>query len=115
MENQALFEKVLQTFDNNDSDGLIALVTDDFEWQMLGDQTIKGKDQLEKLFADTGNTEMVGCTKEMKILEGNKAACNGIVTMKNGNGDEFEMYYCDLFEFENGRLKKIVTYNLKKE
>ena len=40
MENQALFEKVLQTFDNNDSDGLIALVTDDFEWQMLGDQTV---------------------------------------------------------------------------
>jgi len=112
MDNQALFEKVLQTFDNNDSDGLIALVTDDFEWQMLGDKTINGKDELQKLFAITGSSSMLGCTKEMKILDGNKAACNGIVTMKNANGDTFEMYYCDLYEFENGLLKKIVTYNL---
>lgn len=51
----------------------------------------------------------------MKILDGNKAACSGIVTMKKANGDTFEMYYCDLYEFENGLLKKIVTYNLKKK
>ena len=115
MDNQALFERVLQTFDNNDSDGLIALVTDDFEWQMLGDRAVNGKDELQKLFADTGNTEVVACTKEMKLLDGNKAACNGLVTMKNPNGDISEMYYCDLYEFENGLLKKIVTYNLKKD
>ncbi len=114
MENQVLFEKVLQTFDNNDSDGLIALVTDDFEWEMLGDQTVKGKENLKKMFAEIDGTEMISCTKELQLLDGNKGACNGIVKMKNAKGEPFEMYYCDLYVFEDGKLKKMVTYNIKK-
>lgn len=114
MENQALFEKVLQTFDDNDSDGLIALVTDDFEWEMLGDQTIKGKDALKQMFAEVDGTEMLSCTKELKLLDGNKGACNGIVKIKNAKGELFEMYYCDLYVFEDGNLKKMVTYNIKR-
>lgn len=35
MGNQALFDKVLTTFDNNDSDGLLELMTDDFEWDSV--------------------------------------------------------------------------------
>lgn len=114
MDNQALFEKVLQTFDNNDSDGLIALVTDDFEWEMLGDQTVKGKENLKKMFAGTDGTEMISCTKELQLLDGNKGACNGIVKMKNAKGEPFEMYYCDMYVFQGGLLRKMVTYNIKK-
>ena len=114
MENQALFDKVLTTFDNNDSDGLLDLMTDDFEWDMVGEQTVKGKEQVRQMFEKTEGSEMISCTKELKMLDGNNAGCNGIVKMKNAKGEISEMYYCDLYVFENGLLKKMVTYSSKK-
>lgn len=114
MENQALFDKVLTTFDNNDSDGLLDLMTDDFEWDMVGEQTVKGKEQVRQMFAKMDGSKMISCTKDLKLLDDNKGACHGIVKMKNANGDVSEMYYCDLYVFEGGLLQKMVTFSVKK-
>lgn len=111
METKELFEKVLATFDNNDSDGLLALVTEDFEWDMVGDQVVKGKKELEKMFSETDTpAKMIGTTKELQIIDNHKAACKGIVTMESKDGKVSEQYYCDLYEFEGGKLKKMTTF-----
>lgn len=111
MDNKQLFEDVLATFDNNDSDGLLNLITDDFIWEMVGDQTVNGKAALKKMFDDTPEgMKMTGNTKDIKIVDGDKAACNGMVTMQNAKGETTESYYCDLYEFESGKLKRMVTF-----
>jgi ketosteroid isomerase-like protein len=114
MENQALFEKVLNTFDNNDSDGLLELMIDDFEWDMVGEQIVRGKEQVREMFANMNGSEMISCTKDLKLLDGDKGACHGTVKMKDTNGVISEMYYCDLYVFEGGLLKKMVTFSVKK-
>jgi len=88
-------------------------MTDDFEWDMVGEQTVKGKEQVRQMFAKMDGSEMISCTKDLKLLDGNKGACHGIVKMKNANGDVSEMYYCDLYVFEDGLLQKMVTFSVK--
>ncbi|RYG43337.1 MAG: hypothetical protein EOO01_21490 [Chitinophagaceae bacterium] len=115
MENQELLERVIASFDNNDSETLISLVSEDFEWEILGEQHIKGKENLRKMFAEMDKpVKMLGSTKVLRIFDGNNAACNGVVTMQNENGETNEHFYCDLYELQGGRLRKMTTYMVRK-
>lgn len=114
MESKAIIQKIIGIFDDNDTEALINMVTDDFEWVMVGDMTIKGKEELKKMFSDAGDITMVGCTKDYLVVDGNVGMCNGIVQMKE-NGTIVERYYCDIYELSGGKLKKMTTYTLPKK
>lgn len=55
------------------------------------------------MFDSVNTTKMISITKVPKILEGNNAACNGIVKMKSIKGIISESYYCNLYELEESK------------
>ncbi|WEK38340.1 MAG: nuclear transport factor 2 family protein [Candidatus Pseudobacter hemicellulosilyticus] len=113
MEAKQIIRQIIALFDNNDTEGLINIVTDDFEWIMVGDMTVKGKEELKKMFAASGDMEMLSATKDHLVVEGNTGVCDGIVTMKE-NGEEKERHYCDIYELQGEKLKKMTTYIVNK-
>ncbi len=118
MTNENTFEQVLTAFDNNDSARLMELITDDFEWDMVGDQLVKGRENVEKMFNETEVPyKMVSTTKDIKVFNENTGVCKGVVIMEDKQGNRTEQYYCDLYEFEEGKLKRMTTFTapVKKE
>ena len=89
-------------------------VTDDVEWVMVGDQTVKGKKDLQKFFdnMDDNSPGLKNFEIENIITHGKNASVNG--TMKMDNQGKEETYgYCDVYEFsgfKNPRIKSIHSY-----
>jgi uncharacterized protein len=114
MTNSETIHNVIDAFDNNDVDTILSLVTDDAEWHMLGDQVISGKEEMREFFSKNAGMKMLSSTKDHIIIEGDRAAVDGNVQCIGKNGLVMDMYYCDVYELEKGRVKKIVSYTVNK-
>jgi uncharacterized protein len=115
MNNKETIHNVIDAFDNNDVDAILGLVTDDVEWHMLGDQVISGKDQLKEFFSKNAGMKLLSSTKDHIIIEDDRAAVDGDVQCAGKNGEIADMYYCDVYELEKGKVKKIVSYTINKK
>ncbi|WP_276483009.1 nuclear transport factor 2 family protein [Paraflavitalea pollutisoli] len=116
MDNKQILNGFLGAFDRNDTEAILSYVTDDMHWDMIGDMTIDGKDALRKFFTDNADMKLVRSTRTHFILQGEEAAITGEVLCRNDKtGKEYHMDYCDVYQMENGKIKKMVTYNIDKK
>lgn len=107
--------EIVEAFDNNDIEAILSHVTDDIEWQMIGDQGIQGKENLRKFFSDHADMKIISCTKDYVIIEGDRGSVSGNVQCSNGKGQDFDLYYCDIYELKNGKVNKMISYNVNKK
>jgi uncharacterized protein len=115
MSNKEILQKVIDAFDANDIESIVKYMADDVEWHMLGDKIISGKDEVRKFFAENANRRMLSSTKNHVIIEGDHAAVDGDVQCTGEDGKPVNLYYCDIYELENGKVNKIVSYTLNKK
>jgi ketosteroid isomerase-like protein len=115
MDNRKIIQEVLEAFDKSDVDTILSFLSEDVTWNMVGDQVITGKEGMRDFFAANGGTQMVSSTKEHIIVDGNNVSVNGEVTCKTKDGDVFDMYYCDLYELDNGLIKNMASYIINKK
>ena len=52
---KAIVNKVNEAFANNDVEGFLALCASDVVWTMVGDRTVKGKDEIRKWMGSMNN------------------------------------------------------------
>jgi ketosteroid isomerase-like protein len=116
MDNKKVINEFLDAFDKNDTEAILKNMTDDVEWDMLNDQKISGKAALRSFFEKNKDMVMVSSTRDHFIVEGDHASVGGEVLCKNtASGQEYDMYYCDVYELQNGKIKNMVTYNINKK
>lgn len=90
-------------------------ITDDFEWHMLGESTVIGKDSFIQFFADHKDTKVLSTTKDHIIIDGDFVSVDGEVQCTDKSGKIFDMYYCDVYEFKSGLIKKMISYMVTKK
>ncbi len=115
MNNREIIEKVIEAFDRNDVESILSYLTEDAEWHMLGEHIIKGKEEWKKFFEANAGTEMLSSSKHHIIVDGDKAAVDGEASCKVANGQTHNMYYCDIYELEAGKIKKLFSYIVNKK
>jgi ketosteroid isomerase-like protein len=115
MSNRTIIMEIVAAFDNNDVDAIINLVTEDIEWNMVGENSISGKDNLRQFFADHLDMKMISSTKDHIIIDGNRGCVDGIVHCSNGKDKDFHMQYCDIYDIEHEKIKKITSYVINKK
>ncbi len=116
MDNRKIINEFLGAFDKNDTEGILNYMTDDVQWNILDDQKISGKQALRSFFEKNKNVVMVSATRDHFILEGDHASVGGEVLCRNtDSGQEYDMYYCDVYELQNGKIKNMVTYTINKK
>lgn len=100
-------------FGKGDTPAIVSQLTDNIEWEMVGDKLITGKEavaaELEKMKAYTA-TEL---TIDHIITHGRAASCNGSFVMENG-----EKYaFCDVYEFDKSgktaRIRRMISFVIK--
>ncbi|MBD1426674.1 nuclear transport factor 2 family protein [Sphingobacterium arenae] len=84
-------------FGKGDAKFIIAQVTDEIVWEMIGEQTIEGKDSFSKAINEMKKKEVAEISIEKVVTHGKEGAVNGIMRMKDGK----QYAFSDFYEFKN--------------
>lgn len=85
---------------------ILAGITDDVRWEMVGSSTTNGKAEVERVLKAMLDSSMVELTIANIITHGDAGAVNGTMTFKDGTTYGF----CDVYTFtSHGKKAKIKT------
>lgn len=115
MSNKEVVQQVIDAFDKNDVDGILNNFMDNAEWHMRPGKSVSGKTAIRGFFDEISGMQMQTSINKHIIVNGDQAAVDGEVKCKDPNGNVFDMYYCDIYELENGKVKKLISYTVDKK
>ncbi len=108
--NKQTVETYIEGFRRSDHAMVLSCLTDDVIWEMPGVYRHVGKEEFDK---EIENENFIGSpTIQIKRLteENNVVIAEGAVQGKMRNGGKLDAVFCDVFEMENGKIKKLTSY-----
>lgn len=103
-------EFYMNSFQEHDHEKILSCLTDDVEWIIHGHRSLKGKEAFD---AEIENENFEGkpeITLNRMTEENNVVIAEGTVLAKPKNQDHILLAFCDVFEFENRKIKKLISY-----
>lgn len=109
MNNKEIVRQVAQGLLDADIDKVLSHMTDDVQMGWPGYFELEpGKDAIRKFFADI--PEIVSGSIESLIADGDTVAGTGRVTTRHKDGSLKNSFFCDVYELENGKVKRLKSY-----
>ena len=80
-------------------------------WEIVGDKAVKGKSDVAD-FCGKMTTEIAGSqlVNTNIIVAGNNVAIEGNCHYTNADNKQAQVQYCDIYCFENGKIRTITSY-----
>jgi ketosteroid isomerase-like protein len=113
--NKQTVERYIDGFNKSDHAQILSCLTDDIEWLMPGTFHLTGKDAFDKEIENAAFTGSPTVTITRMIEENDVVVAEGTVRVAWKGGGFLDAVFCDAFEMENARIKRLITYqvNLK--
>lgn len=119
---EEFLQKFNEAFVQNDINYIIDSTTDDIIWIMVGDKTIRGKEELAVSLNQMKDTSGLKLNVDSMIINGDQAAVEGSMSFEDMDGNRKNYGFCDLYKFrDEGELKislmrsYIIATNLQDE
>ena len=114
-ENKITVRQYMNGFITSDHKMILDCLTNDIEWYMPGFFHLSGKEAFDKeiendYFEGKPQIEVLRMTEENNVV-----VIEGSVQCKIKNGGILDALFCDVFEMESGKIKKLTTYQMNKE
>lgn len=112
--NKQVVEKYMQGFRESDHEKILSCLTEDVVWIMPYFYKHEGKEAFDK---EIENENFVGSPTIQVfslIEENNVVVAEGAVQGKFKNGQPLDAVFCDVFEMENTKIKKLTSYLMMK-
>ncbi|CQR47955.1 SnoaL-like domain protein [Paraliobacillus sp. PM-2] len=96
---------------------ILESVTTDVSWEMIGNDTIYGKDVLAEVLAGMDQTMEYKLTIEHIIIDSAKAVVNGIIEVTTKLNELKTYGFCDIYQLaenEDDKISKITSYVIQK-
>jgi uncharacterized protein len=109
-ENRKTIEKYIDGFNKSDHAQILSCLTEDVVWEMPGIFQHKGKKAFDREIenpAFEGKPEIV-VTRFTE--ENNVVVAEGTVKGKKKGGELFTAAFCDVFEMQNTKIKRLIGY-----
>ena len=108
--NKDTVQKYIDGFNKSDHGQILSCLTDDIEWLMPGTFLLTGKEAFDKEIendAFTGNPSV----KITRMVEENDVViAEGTVHVAWKGGGFLDAVFCDAFEMENGKIRRLISY-----
>lgn len=109
-ENKKTIEKYISGFNKSDHEQILSCLTDDVVWEMPGIFYHKGKEAFD---SEIENSAFEG--KPVVVItrlteENDVVVAEGTVQGKRQGGEVFNAVFCDVFEMENTKIKRLIGY-----
>jgi uncharacterized protein len=108
--NKQIVEQYIEGFNQGDHAQILACLTDDVEWLMPGMFHLTGKPAFDR---EIENEAFVGkpvVTITRLVEENDVVVAEGTVRAAWRKGGVLNAVYCDVFEMENARIRRLISY-----
>lgn len=93
---------------------ILACLTDDIHWYMPGFFDLHGKEQFDKEIENDAFEGLPALTVSRMTEENDVVIVEGAVQSTFKAGGTLDAVFCDVFEMENSKIKKLTTYLMNK-
>lgn len=103
-------QKINEAFAKSDTAFIVDNVTNDITWNVMGDQSISGKEDFEKALQQMEQDEPMELTIKNIITHGKSAAVDGVMTIPGGDK---QYAFCDVYTFsgfKEPKIKEMTSY-----
>ena len=113
--NKDTVEKYIDGFNKSDHAQILSCLTDDIEWLMPGAFHLRGKNAFDKEIENDAFTGSPTVRITRMVEENDVVIAEGTVRVAWKSGGFLEAVFCDAFEMEDGKIRRLTTYqvNLK--
>ncbi|KRD06377.1 hypothetical protein ASE21_19625 [Flavobacterium sp. Root901] len=112
--NKKTVNEYMAAFMVSDHKRILDCLTDDIVWEMPGIYQHKGKEAFDKEIENDNFTGSPTIQIIKLIEENNIVIAEGAVQGNMKNGHKLDAVFCDVFEMENGKIKKLTSYLMSK-
>ena len=107
--NKKTIEKYIDGFNKSDHEQILSCLADDIIWEMPGIFHLEGKKKFDEEIENPAFDGKPVVTVS-RMVEENDVVIIGIVKGKRKGGKAFTAAFCDVFEMQNSKIKRIIGY-----
>jgi ketosteroid isomerase-like protein len=96
-----------------DSQAILDAVTDDIRFGMVGGKAVSGKAEFEEFLSHmSGGGSDMSVSIANIIVDGDRAAVNGEISMTDKDGQRKIYGFCDVYRLEGSKVAELTAYVL---
>ena len=103
-------ERYLDGFRRSDHRQVLDCLTDDVVWDLPGHAHLEGKEAFDREIENDAFTGSPTVRITRMVEENNVVIAEGTVRAAWKGGGVLEAVFCDAFEMEGGRIKRLISY-----
>lgn len=107
--NQSVLEAANRAIGSGDIEGFLAFCTDDLEWTIVGDETLKGKDAVRR-WMQTAYADPPQFTVTDMIAQADWVVAMGDIAGADDQGRQAPSAYCDVWRFRDGKMAELRAF-----
>jgi ketosteroid isomerase-like protein len=109
-DNKTTVEKYLDGFNKSDHEQILSCLTEDVVWEMPGAFHLVGKEAFDKEIENDAFEGNPIVTTVRMVEENEVVIVEGKVRVKRVDGTFLNAVFCDVFEMEDTKIKRLITY-----
>jgi ketosteroid isomerase-like protein len=109
-ENKRTVERYMEGFRKTDREAILSCLTEDVEWEIPGMFRSQGRTAFNDHIVDPGFTGNPVIYVTRLTEEDNVVVAEGTVLARHEDGTSLPLAFCDVFEMEDARIRRLVSY-----
>lgn len=110
MSNKRTVNRYIDGFRTGNHDEVLTCLTDDVEWELPGAFHIKGKPAFDQHIEDEAFVGRPTITITRLTEEDDVVVAEGTVQSERRDGGVLHARFCDVFEMQGEKIRKLITY-----
>lgn len=108
--NKRTVQEYMDAFGQTDRERILSCLTDDVEWQIPGLFHSRGRTAFNGHIVDPGfaGNPIIEVTR--MIEEDDVVVAEGTVLTRREDGTTLPLAFCDVFELEDGKIRRLISY-----
>jgi len=108
--NKKTVETYMNAFEKGDRQRVLSCLTDDVVWILPGVFHLKGKKEFEREIRNDAFQGDPEITVTRMTGENDVVIAEGSVRAQKKSSEFINLTFCDVFEMQNGKIKKLTSY-----
>jgi uncharacterized protein len=109
-QNKRTVEAYMDGFRRTDRPAILSCLTDDVEWLIPGVFHVRGRDEFDKHIVDDGFDGKPAIDVTRLTEENDVVVAEGSVRAGRTDGTTVALAFCDVFEMQRGKIRRLVSY-----
>lgn len=113
-ENKKVVLQYMDGFRAGDHNKILSCLTEDVIWDMPGYFQLTGKEKFDREIENEAFEGRPSIDILRMVEENNIVIAEGAVRYKQKDGELLDAVFCDVFQMENGKIKRLTSYLINK-